>query len=79
VNGFLVEPGEAETLAKALRKLMNDKVARQEFGRVGYDLFKRTFTLDQMVENYETIYRKYAMLKNFGEKRTVSCGSLHLS
>jgi glycosyltransferase involved in cell wall biosynthesis len=64
VSGFLVEPGKEEALSDALRKLMNDKVARQEFGRVGYDLFKRTFTLDQMVKNYETIYRKYASLKN---------------
>jgi glycosyltransferase involved in cell wall biosynthesis len=79
VNGFLVEPGKVEALSNALRKLMNDKVARQEFGRVGYDLFNRTFTLEQMVKNYETIYRKYAMLKNFAVKRTVSCGSLHLS
>jgi glycosyltransferase involved in cell wall biosynthesis len=55
-NGFLVKPGDPDQLAAAIERLINDKNARTEMGRMGSKIFKEKFTASKMIKNLELLY-----------------------
>ena len=46
-NGFLIEPGSADSLANALGILINDPELRKKISNANLDLFKKRYTLDK--------------------------------
>lgn len=64
-TGYIVEPGDASALAKAVEKvvLMNP-TEREAMGERGFERMKSEFTFDKMVKSYERLYTQ------FYEKRT---------
>lgn len=57
-TGILVQPGEAEALAKALLKLIQDRELRERMGRAGRARSERLFTLDRMITETESLYKE---------------------
>ena len=57
-TGLLVEPGDAESLAAALRRLLADPGLRERFGRAGRARFEEQFSVRAMVEGALAAYRR---------------------
>lgn len=51
-NGLLVEPKNADALAAAILRLLNDDRLRNEFGLRGREFFEERFSVGQMAESY---------------------------
>lgn len=60
VNGLMVEPGDAEGLARALIQLLEAKDMRIRFGRAGRDLVETEFSVEKMVDGNLAVYRELA-------------------
>ena len=58
VNGFLVHPKEPDALAEAILKLLRDKKLAERFGAQARIQAGRQFSLKQMVEGIERVYRE---------------------
>lgn len=58
VTGLLVEPGRADALAVAIRRLLEDRTLRQRMGRAGRERVEREFSADLMVEGNLRVYRE---------------------
>ena len=58
LNGLLVPPGDAPTLAKAILELLPDTARRQAMGAAGYALVQREFSPQRMVEGHLRVYRE---------------------
>lgn len=56
VNGRLIEPGDAATLASAIVELLDDPARRRELGRAGRRLVLERFSVDAMVEGNYRVY-----------------------
>lgn len=56
-NGLLAVPGDAESLAECLRKLIADPALRRRFGQRSRDLYEQNFRLDvvahRMIETFQ--------------------------
>jgi glycogen synthase len=56
-NGFLAVPGDVQSLAECLRKLIADPALRRQFGQRSRDLYEQNFNLDivarRMVETFQ--------------------------
>ncbi len=59
-NGFLFPPGDADSLADQLRRLLKDPLLRKSMGLAGRESFLKNFTLDQMVEKTLAVYKSAA-------------------
>jgi glycosyltransferase involved in cell wall biosynthesis len=59
-GGLLVDPDNAEDLARGLRRLCDDAGHREELGRKGKEAVHRDFTAAAMARNTMDVYRKYA-------------------
>lgn len=59
-NAMLVEPENAETIAKAIYKLWKDKDLREKIGRNGQKLAEETFDVKKIGKQVEEILIKYA-------------------
>jgi glycosyltransferase involved in cell wall biosynthesis len=57
-TGWLVRPGDAADLARALDEALQSAERRAAFGRAGRELVNRTFTMKQMCEETEALYRE---------------------
>lgn len=57
VNGFLVHPKEPDALAEAILKLLRDKKLAERFGAQARIQAGRQFSLEQMVEGIERVYK----------------------
>ncbi|MXN92581.1 glycosyltransferase [Flavobacterium sp. Sd200] len=55
-TGFLVEPGNNESLAKALKNLIDNPQLRNEFGAKGYERAISQFSQDQYVKGMVDIF-----------------------
>ena len=57
-TGLVVEPGDAEGLADALTRLLNDADLRERLGAAGRARVLRDFTLEAMAASTASIYRE---------------------
>ncbi len=55
-TGLLVPAGDAARLADAMLRLLYDPEERRRFGEAGYARAAELFTLEAMVERYESVY-----------------------
>jgi glycosyltransferase involved in cell wall biosynthesis len=63
-TGWLVKPGDAADLARALDEALQSPERRAAFGRAGRELVNRTFTMKQMCEETEALYRELVDAKH---------------
>jgi len=45
-------------LADAILRLLNDRVWAAQLGQAGYELVRERFQLDQVVQQYDDLYRE---------------------
>ncbi|HKJ77684.1 MAG TPA: glycosyltransferase, partial [Gammaproteobacteria bacterium] len=57
-NGLLVPPGDTDTLAKGLARLLDDSGERREMGRRGRAIAESEFSIDAMVEGNLQVYQR---------------------
>lgn len=61
VNGFLVEHGDAETIAHAIEALLSDAALRQRFIAQGLQTVREHFTTQRMVEDFTRALEEIAI------------------
>jgi len=66
-TGILFEPGSPESLAAALRRLLQDKELRQRMGEAGRERVKEHFHARQQVEQVQEVYEEVLAGKSAGE------------
>jgi glycosyltransferase involved in cell wall biosynthesis len=57
-TGLLVDPGDADSLLAAMRKLSASSSRRAEMGRQGRECFERRFRVDRYVEEITLVYEE---------------------
>jgi glycosyltransferase involved in cell wall biosynthesis len=57
VDGFLVEPGDADALATRLAELAADPVRRAEMGAAGRARVRERYAVDRLVDDMDALYR----------------------
>jgi len=72
VEGFLVEPGDPDALARRLDCLLDSPGLRREMGRRGRESVRRHFTLDHMLDATEALYMKVLGLSVVKERRATA-------
>jgi len=60
VDGLLVPPHDADTLATAITRLLRDHPLADTLGRAGHDMVHDRFCIDLMVESVQAIYEEGA-------------------
>lgn len=55
-TGLLVPPGDREALSQAIQKIVENPMLSAELGANGAIRFRERFTLDRMLDGYESIY-----------------------
>lgn len=58
VNGLTYESESADALANALRQLFEDSELTQRLGRAARETVVRDYSLDSVIDRYESLYRK---------------------
>lgn len=58
VTGFLIPPDDHEALANRILKLLYDPDLARRMGEAGRKLVEEKFTIQKMVEKYETLFRE---------------------
>lgn len=58
VNGFLVIPSDPQILAAKIEELLDDPNLRRVLGQAGLNRIKTAFSIDRMVSDYLSLYRK---------------------
>ena len=62
-TGFLIRPGDVETLAARLAQLAQSEALRERLGGRGQEFVRRHFAVETMVDDIYSLYRKLAVLK----------------
>jgi len=57
-TGILVPPANPGALSEAIIKLTRDKELAKKMGQAGYERVKKLFRREQMVDNFDNLYRK---------------------
>jgi len=57
-NGYLVLSRDPQALAEKLIKLAKDEKLRKTMGKKGREIAVSMFSLDEMISNYQSLYRK---------------------
>ncbi len=58
-GGLLVNPDDAEDLARGLRQLLENVAHREELGRKGKEAVRQRFSAESMARQTAEVYRKY--------------------
>lgn len=58
VNGILVEPRDVESLAGAIRLILNDPDLRERISKSGQETAQQRFSLGRMAEELEAVYQE---------------------
>jgi glycosyltransferase involved in cell wall biosynthesis len=58
VNGFLIAPGDVNSIITTVLTLLGDAEIRMRFGRAGRRIVESSFSIDMMVERYIDLYLK---------------------
>ncbi|MCE9644896.1 MAG: glycosyltransferase [Chloroflexi bacterium] len=56
VSGFLVEPGDARQMAKAISKLLQDPLLANDMGRAGRKFVETRFSCEQVITQLQEMY-----------------------
>ena len=56
-TGFLVEPGDSNALAEKIKKLLEDRKMRKDFGETGFKRVKENFSIDKTVNRIEKLWK----------------------
>jgi rhamnosyl/mannosyltransferase len=56
VTGFVVPPKNSQALAKAIKKILENKKLAQELGQNGLERVKKEFSLEKMLERISAVY-----------------------
>jgi len=59
-TGYIVRTGDIETAAQRILQLANDPSLREKFGQAGSAFVKENFSVEKMVADQYTLYRKLA-------------------
>ena len=62
-TGFLVRPGDLDSLAKEMVRLVRDPALRERMGTQGREFVRHYFSVETMVENLCTLYRHLAAMR----------------
>jgi glycosyltransferase involved in cell wall biosynthesis len=57
VNGFLISPGDIDSLVCKIKELIDDRKLRQKFSVNSYDLVNNSFSLEHNVGQLKECYR----------------------
>lgn len=57
-NGYLIPANDASVLAQKIEKLMNDRVIRENFIKLGLETVKEKFTMDQQFLNFNKVLQR---------------------
>jgi glycosyltransferase involved in cell wall biosynthesis len=63
-TGFLIPPGDVNTLAERLVQLAKDAALRERMGSCGREFVREHFAVETMVENICALYRKLAWMQS---------------
>jgi glycosyltransferase involved in cell wall biosynthesis len=63
-TGFLIRPGDVESLAARLAQLAHSEALRERLGARGQDFVRRHFGVETMVDDIYSLYRKLAAPKD---------------
>jgi len=63
ISGLLVPARDAEALAQAMERLIEDDALRQQMGRAGRDLAEREFGIDKVVAAHLAIYQELILCR----------------
>ncbi|MCP4155408.1 MAG: glycosyltransferase [bacterium] len=58
-TGYIIEPFAPETLSTRIGTLLDDNDKAAEMGRLGKQRIEQEFSLEQMVNNYISLYREF--------------------
>ena len=62
-TGFVIPTGDTEAAAKRLLQLARDPALRKQFGQTGAAFVRENFSVEKMVDDQYTVYRKLAAQK----------------
>jgi glycosyltransferase involved in cell wall biosynthesis len=63
-TGFLIRPGDVESLAARLAQLAQSEALRERLGGRGQEFVRRHFAVETMVDDIYSLYRKLAALRD---------------
>ncbi|RJP62043.1 MAG: glycosyltransferase family 1 protein [Candidatus Auribacter fodinae] len=66
-NGFIVDTEDMDSFYDRLMRLINDNQLRREMGRNGRKIIEEKFSLQSMIDKYDTLYR-YVASDEFRQK-----------
>ena len=69
-NGILIQPGDVDGLAEAIRQMVFRPEQRLEFGRKSYETARERFSLECHMAELAAIYRETAAKRRPGRKHT---------
>jgi glycosyltransferase involved in cell wall biosynthesis len=60
VTGILVQPKNPDRLSAAITALLDDPKKAEQFGKAGYHEFESKFTVNNMINNLQTLYTSFS-------------------
>ena len=77
VDGLLVDPDDAEDIARAIVELLSDRDKREKMGRSGHDKTMARYTWDKVTDRVERLYLELAAARPAGPSFLARARRLH--